>query len=87
MVYGAKKGVYIDGYKRPNVVESHKTFLKKMKEFERFMCTYNDKTLEPISLNLPPNLPPGVKEHVLITQDESNFHVNDQDWELWLMTG
>lgn len=44
------------------------------------MCSYNEETLEPL-----PFLPPkGKKEHILIMQDESIFHVNDQQWSIWL---
>lgn len=47
------------------------------------MCTYDDKTLEPIL----PSLPENEKEHVLVVQDESIFHTNDQKRELWLAKG
>lgn len=44
------------------------------------MCSYNEETLEP----LPLPLPEGKKEHILIVQDESIFHVNDQQRSIWL---
>ncbi|KAL5512106.1 hypothetical protein ACEPAG_3627 [Sanghuangporus baumii] len=81
--HNVKKGVYVDGHERPDVVESRKRFLEKMQEYQRYMCQYDNKTLQP----LPLDLPPGKKEHILVIQDESIFHVNDQDRELWLLTG
>lgn len=47
------------------------------------MCSYDEKTLEPHPLNLPE----GAKEHILVVQDESIFHVNDQRREIWLRAG
>jgi len=44
------------------------------------MATYDDETLDCI----PPMLPPGIKEHVLVFQDESIFHTNEYHWWLWL---
>src|ERR1700720_2484893 len=41
---------------------------------------YDDKTLEP----LPLDLPPGTREHVLIPSDEVIFHTNDHPCQLWL---
>ncbi|KZT17922.1 hypothetical protein NEOLEDRAFT_1184810 [Neolentinus lepideus HHB14362 ss-1] len=67
----AKKGLYHDGHERPDMVEAHKKFLEEMVHYEKFMATYDDKTLE----RIPPALGPGQKEHVAIDQDESIFHV------------
>lgn len=47
------------------------------------MCKYDDITLE----HTPPVLAPGEREHVLVCQDESIFHVNDQHWAMWLADG
>ena len=44
------------------------------------MCKYDDKTLEPI----PPTLELGEKEHVVLTQDETNVTTNDSPWHAWL---
>ena len=41
---------------------------------------YDEKTLEP----LPLDLPPGTREHVLIPSDEVIFHTNDHLRRLWL---
>lgn len=47
------------------------------------MCKYDDKTQEAV----PPNLEANEREHILIYQDESIFHVNDLRRSLWLAEG
>ena len=47
------------------------------------MYTYDDKTMEPI----PPNLDPGEKLHIFVTQDECYFHVNEHARRQWLAEG
>lgn len=46
----------------------------------RFMCKYDDKTLQQI----PPTLGVGEKEHVLLPQDETTVHTNDGPRRAWL---
>lgn len=36
-VHHTKKGVYLDGHERPDVIESRKKFLEKMAEYERYL--------------------------------------------------
>jgi hypothetical protein len=93
-----QKGMYIDGHERPDVIEAHEKFLRKMEHYERcnsfivsmysclfihcsFMSTYDDKTL----MRIPPYLGLGEKEHVLVTQDECIFHVNESRRQAWLL--
>ncbi|KIJ40068.1 hypothetical protein M422DRAFT_257136 [Sphaerobolus stellatus SS14] len=78
-----RKGVYMDGHERKDVVEYRNKFLERMAELERVMVTYNDKTGEPIQ----PILRPGEKVHHLIAHDESGFHANDQQSTGWLSEG
>jgi len=49
-------------------------------DVNRFMATYDDKTLD----HIPPTLLPGEKEHVLVFQDESIFYTNEYRWRSWL---
>ena len=49
-------------------------------DVNRFMATYDDKTLD----RIPPTLLPGEKEHVLVFQDESIFHTNEYRRRSWL---
>ena len=44
------------------------------------MASYEDNTLEYI----PPTLPPGKKEHILVVQDETVFHTNEYHRHMWL---
>ncbi|KDN45007.1 hypothetical protein RSAG8_05180, partial [Rhizoctonia solani AG-8 WAC10335] len=74
------KGVYMDGHERSDVVEYRKKFLNEIKALEPFVQQYDDKTAEP----LPLDLPPGVQEHVFITHDESCIHANERADTKWL---
>lgn len=47
------------------------------------MCQYDEETMEP----LPLELNPGDREHILVVQDESIFHANDQRRSVWLGKG
>jgi len=80
-----KKGVYIDGHEREDVVTYRKNFLEKMQELEQFMVQYDDKTLEPLPNH---NIESGkFKRHILVTQDESIFHANDGKRFGWVHNG
>lgn len=43
------------------------------------MQQYDDKTMEP----LPLTLPPGAKRHVPVAHDECSFHANDRQRMVW----
>ncbi|KAI5116463.1 hypothetical protein M0805_006723 [Coniferiporia weirii] len=81
--HSTKKGIYVDGHERPDVIESHTKFLRDIEQYEKLSRRYEEETLAP----LPLNLGPGEREHILIVQDESIFHVNDQCQEMWLANG
>ncbi|KAF4621818.1 hypothetical protein D9613_012166 [Agrocybe pediades] len=74
-----KKGVYIDGHERQDVVDYRKDFLKEVKELERLRYTFNQETLEPVA----PKLGPGEKLHIPIHQDESIFRTNELRRRVW----
>ena len=95
-----RKGLYHDGHERPDVVEARKKFLEEMAKYERcagmctlvyqltkcngrFMYKYDDVTMEQI----PPQLGPGEKLHVLLPQDECITHVNETPCIMWLKDG
>ena len=50
-----KKGIYVDGHERPDVVEYRKTFLANIAENEHLRNQYDDTTLEIIPPSLPVN--------------------------------
>jgi hypothetical protein len=49
-------------------------------DIQRFIATYKDEMLD----HIPPMLPLGEKEHVLVFQDKSIFYTNEYCWQLWL---
>ena len=93
-----KKGIYIDGHEREDVVAYRSKFLKEFGENERYLMirycdcqltdhrlrwTYRDDDLEPIK----PNLGPGELLHVPIFHDESIFQVNELPRQVWVHDG
>jgi len=85
-VYGMhKKGVHVDGHERADVVIYRKMFLEEMQELEKFMVEYDDVTLKPLE---NANIKNGaVQQHILVTHDESTFHVNDDKRYSWAPKG
>jgi hypothetical protein len=79
-----KKGVYIDGHERADVIEYRQNeFLPKIALLQSFSTNYKEdanSVLQPI----PPILPSGEKEHVLYFHDESCFHAKEYFKRIWL---
>jgi hypothetical protein len=80
-----KKGIYVDGHERPDVVDYHKTFLNAIAENKHLRNMYDDKDLEII----PPTLNPGTTEqkHIPVHHDESIFRSNELQQRVWVMGG
>lgn len=79
-----RKGVYIDGHERDDVVHyREKTFLPEFQEIRSYMVTWDDQG----QMHMPQNLPPGQKPLVLVTHDESTFSANDGKRRLWMEEG
>lgn len=75
-----KKGVYMDGHERPDVVEYRKTvFLPKMAEYEKRMAHYEGPDL----VCVEPTLGPGKRKIIALFHDESCFHANDFKGRVW----
>jgi hypothetical protein len=72
-----KKGMYIDGHEREDVVEYRRRFVERWKEYEkRFVIYGNDGNV----LSTPTGfaVPQGVRFRlILVTHDESTFYEND----------
>ena len=94
----AKKGIYIDGHKRPDVIKEREAFIKQIDEYELYV-TYNFchmimliwpdyrmmATYHDGTLDcIPPTLAPGEKEHVVVFQDKSIFHANEYCQQSWM---
>ena len=86
--YGKKKrGMYIDGHEREDVVEYRRGFIKRWREeYEPRMVFYDDagnivKTPKGFTV------PQGIRFRlILITHDESTFYENDRRKTLWQHT-
>ena len=77
-----KKGVYMDGHERPDVVEYRKnTFLPLMALHEKKMVQWvmNESRL----VRIEPDLGPDEKRVIAIFQDESSFHANEYKQTAW----
>ena len=82
--YGKKKnGMYIDGHKWEDVVQYRDEFLKRWKEYEKHMVTYDNKgKVDSTPTGFP--IPQGQRFClVLVTHDESTFYVNDHRKNMW----
>ena len=82
--YGHKKnGMYIDGHEREDVVEYRNQFIKRWREYEKRMDTYNDNR----NVELTPSGCPVPQGHqfwlILVTHDESTFYANNRGKTKW----
>lgn len=78
-----KKGIYVDGHERADVVEYRKEFLAQVAENEHLRNEYDDKTLDVIE----PTLLPGERKHVPVHHDESIFRSNELQQRVWTKEG
>ena len=75
-----KKGMYLDGHERPDVVEYRKSFLDWMEQQQKRMAVYDGENME---IPRMPELPNGVKPLVMVVHDESCFQSNDGGKTCW----
>jgi hypothetical protein len=78
-----KKGVYMDGHERPDVVEyCQKMFLSTMALYEKRMAQWVLQGSELVHVD--PDLGLGEKRIIALFQDdESSFHVNEYKQNIW----
>ena len=77
-----KKGIYMDGYERPDVVDYWvKSFLPLMAQYEKRMVHWvvNESRLVCVDLELRPDK----KRIITVFQDESCFHTNEYKHNAW----
>ena len=75
--------MYIDGHEREDVVDYHRKFVQRWKEYEKRFITYDNEG-QIISL-LQGFAVPGVRFRlILVTHDESTFHENDHRKIKWV---
>ena len=75
--------MYIDGHEREDVVEYRNQFMKRWREYEKRMVTYdNDGNVDSIPSGFP--VPQGYQfQLILVTHDESMFYTNDRRKAKW----
>jgi hypothetical protein len=77
-----KKGVYMDGHERPDVVEyRNDMFLPLMASFERHMAKWGPEG--PGLVRVDPELRPDERRIIAVFQDESCFHANEYKQTVW----
>ena len=77
-----RKGVYMDGHKRPDVVKyRNDTFLCLMEKYQAKMVIWEMKESELVQID--PVLGPGKKRIIVFFQDESSFHANEYKRMIW----
>jgi len=77
-----RKGVYMDGHERPDVVEyRNKTFLRSMEKYQKRMAKWEMKGSK--CMRIDPELSPGEKRIIALFQDESSFHANEYKRTIW----
>ena len=77
-----RKGVYMDGHERPDVVEYRKSiFLPLMASYQGRMAKWEPQGSQLVRVD--PVLGPGEKQVIVVFQDESCFHVNEYKRTLW----
>jgi len=77
-----KKGVYMDGYERPDVVKYRNSeFLPLMVLYERCMVQWKPEGIGLVRVKLDLRLEE--KRVIAVFQDKSCFHVNDNKQMGW----
>ena len=81
-----KKGVFIDGHEREDVVADRAKFLHKMKELEPYLVEF-DSSGQILEKTYPDDCQVGGSQQrptILITYDESIFSANDGKKRAWV---
>ena len=77
-----RKGVYMDGHERPDVVEyRNDVFLPLMASYQGRMVKWEPQGSQLVRIE--PVLGPGEKQIIVVFQDESCFHVNEYKRTVW----
>ncbi len=78
-----KKGLYLDGHERPDVVEyRQKQYIPKFKEY--ISRSIGVKLVNGLLELIPVDLDPGVRPIVIIFHDESTYQANDISDYSWV---
>jgi hypothetical protein len=77
---GHKKGYFVDGHEREDVVEHRKRFLAEMMHHQRLFSYWEGENMD---THIRPTLMDGEQEIVLIVQDECIIYTNDANKIIW----
>ena len=75
-----RKGTYVDGHERDDVVQYREEFLKQMEVYQSRMITYIGDDCE---IAMMPELESGIRPLVFVVQDESCFSSNEGMKTVW----
>lgn len=81
-----KKGMYVDGHERADVVEYRKGFVERWKEYEKRFLTFDNDGQPSNTLVGFPVPQVGRFRIILVTHDESTFYANDRRKSKWVHT-
>ncbi|KAI0083234.1 hypothetical protein BDY19DRAFT_900582 [Irpex rosettiformis] len=79
-----RKGMYVDGHEREDVVEYRNAFVKRWKEYEKRMTTFDTEGNPVESTGGFPTQQRGRFKLILVTHDESTFYANDRRKTKWV---
>ena len=83
--YGVvRKGIYVDGHERKDVVKYRTQFVSIMHELQKRMCSFSGVSME---IETPPSLRQDETEIVLVVHDETTFSANDGKKSVWIQDG
>ena len=77
-----KKGIYIDGHEREDVVAYRKIFLEWINELEYRMPVFSGNNLEEITW-----LDNNIQSLIFVTHNECIFSAYDGSWSFWISNG
>ncbi|KIJ43854.1 hypothetical protein M422DRAFT_169388, partial [Sphaerobolus stellatus SS14] len=79
----AKKGLFIDGHERADVIQSRMRYIAKIREYQSFMPIIDNNTLEITN----PFLPSGCTLMIAVHHDEMSVATNEQHRRVWVKEG
>ncbi|KAF9471175.1 hypothetical protein BDN70DRAFT_763229, partial [Pholiota conissans] len=79
-----KKGMFVDGHEREDVVQYRDEFISRWKEYEKRFVKFDNDGNQTNNLVGFPVLQVGRFCLILVTHDESTFYANDRRKKMWI---
>ena len=88
-VVTARKGIFVDGHERPDVIESRKNFLRKMVKigFLHFTSAPTDEARQALPEDIDPPILERREKTVVFFHDETTFQSNEDQSSQWGVKG